>query len=204
MMASGGLPVLAKLRVRLEGEWVGLEGVKTRIAPAFQAVAGTLTHLYLGSPMGRPWPGEEGLGYELGLAVGKLRRLKDFYLGLFDDGRAYPAMAQGLTASGGGRPLPLLWQLTVDSDTKANAHLLASLLLPHVRVLNSSFEDDRNALLFACALRQAGYKPIWFTGVAEAIVGTVLAISQCTHAESADAYAFFWTGNLIRSSESSY
>jgi hypothetical protein len=51
------------------------------------------------------------VGYELGVAVGKLRRLKDLALDLSEDGRAYHAVAQGLAASGGDRPLPLLWRV---------------------------------------------------------------------------------------------
>jgi hypothetical protein len=47
LMASGGLPALAKLSVRLEGRWGGVEEVRTRVAPALEAVAGTLTHLHL-------------------------------------------------------------------------------------------------------------------------------------------------------------
>jgi hypothetical protein len=74
------------------------------------------------------------VGYELGVAVGKLRRLKDLALGLSEDGHFYHAFAQGLAASGGDRPLPLLWRVWVSSEVKTNADLLASLLLPSVRV----------------------------------------------------------------------
>jgi hypothetical protein len=48
LMASGGVPALAKLSVRLGEQHTGPEEVKTRVAPALEAVAGTLTHLYLG------------------------------------------------------------------------------------------------------------------------------------------------------------
>jgi hypothetical protein len=47
LMASGGLPALAKLSVRLEGRWVGVEEVRSRVVPALEAAAGTLTHLHL-------------------------------------------------------------------------------------------------------------------------------------------------------------
>jgi hypothetical protein len=50
LMASGGLPALTKLGVRLEGRWGGVEEIKTLVAPAFEAVAGTLTHLSLVKP----------------------------------------------------------------------------------------------------------------------------------------------------------
>jgi hypothetical protein len=46
LMASGGLPALAKLSVRLAGRW-GADEVEIAMALAFEAVAGTLTHLYL-------------------------------------------------------------------------------------------------------------------------------------------------------------
>jgi hypothetical protein len=115
LMASGGLPALAKLKVKAEG-WVGRSAeVRTRVAPAFEAVAGTLTHLHLDylciggrlseSDAGYDW----GLEYEWGGAVGKLRRLRSLTLRVGDDGRAYHAFARGLAASGGHRPLPLLW-----------------------------------------------------------------------------------------------
>jgi hypothetical protein len=83
-MASGGLPALAKLSVRFRAEWGGAEEVRTRVAPAFEAVAGTLTHLHLEmhkcDTRGRS--DEVDVGYELGVAIGKLRRLKDLALDL--------------------------------------------------------------------------------------------------------------------------
>jgi hypothetical protein len=89
LMASGGLPALAKLTVRLPGRRgpAGLEEIRTRVAPALEAVAGTLTLLNVWYE--RAWPSHEvDAGYELGVAVGKLRRLKDLTLVLSDDGRA--------------------------------------------------------------------------------------------------------------------
>jgi hypothetical protein len=109
LMASGGLPALAKLSVRLEGRWGGIEEVRTRVAPALEAVAGTLTHLHLGKWVRDAWLGGKlETAFKVGMAVGKLRRLKDLALDLFRDGRAYHAVAQGLTVGGGARPLPLL------------------------------------------------------------------------------------------------
>jgi hypothetical protein len=161
VMASGGLPALAKLKVALRGRWGGVEEVRTRVALALEAVADTLTHLHLGTL-------DEGLlsdqvvtGYELGVAVSKLRGLKDLLLHIFNDGRAYQAMAQGLAASEGDRPLPLLWRIRVFSLVHANADLLVGLLLPSVRVFGFIFyEDARATLLAACAVRRAGYKHI--------------------------------------------
>jgi hypothetical protein len=109
LMASGGLPALAKLRVRLEDRWGGSDHVKSRVVPAFEAVAGTLTCLLLEKDHYSKKVSEvlEGV-YELGVAVGKLRRLKDLTLGLARPGRAHQVFAQGMAASGGGRPLPLV------------------------------------------------------------------------------------------------
>jgi hypothetical protein len=162
LMASGGLPALAKLRVSPEGA-LGRRGeVRGRVAPAFEAVAGTLTHLSIEIEVGAVGWGDEGeAGYEWGLAVGKLRRLKELALGLSTDGRAYYAFARGLAASGGDRPPPLLRRIKVAYLMRTNADLLASLLLPSVRVFDSCYSGHRPALLTACALRQAGYKHTW-------------------------------------------
>jgi hypothetical protein len=166
-MASGRLPALAKLSVKFEGIWVLLEDVRTRTAPALEAVAGTLTRLHLGVPKPCEFPqcDEVDVGYELGVAVGKLRRLRELSLDLFCDGRAYHAMAQGLAASGGDRPLPLLWKVASFSAVSDNPDLVASLLLPSVRVFIASYHSDsRSALLTACGVRQAGYKHTWTMG----------------------------------------
>jgi hypothetical protein len=157
LMASGGLPALAKLSASIRNRRAGVEAVKTRVAPALEVVAGTLTQLDLWSPAG----GSDGDHYELGVAVGKLRRLKDLTLMLSKDGKAYHAFAQGLTASGGDSPLPMLWRVDVSTTISSNADLLASLLLPSVRVFRTCHRDARAALLVACTLRQAGYKHIW-------------------------------------------
>jgi hypothetical protein len=102
------------------------------------------------------------VGYELGVALGKLRRLKDLALDLSEDGRPYHAMAQGLAASGGERPLPLLWRVVLPHGASTNPDLVASLLLPSVRFFTTyHYCEDPAALLTACALRQAGYKRSW-------------------------------------------
>jgi hypothetical protein len=63
--------------------------------------------------------------------MGKLRRLEDLTLNLFNEGRFYLAVAQGLAVAGGDRPLPRLWRLAVVSGCVTDdADLLASLLLP--------------------------------------------------------------------------
>jgi hypothetical protein len=61
LMASGGLPALAKLRVRLDGRHEYVEEVRTRVAPALEAAScggsGTspLTCPVMGGPT-TPWP----------------------------------------------------------------------------------------------------------------------------------------------------
>jgi hypothetical protein len=57
-----------------------------------EAVAGTLTQLCFTSEY--LYGDEVSTGYELGVAMGKLRRLKDLALSLSYDGRIYPAVAQ--------------------------------------------------------------------------------------------------------------
>jgi hypothetical protein len=165
LMASGGLPALAKRSVRLDEKW-GVENVRNRVVPAFEAVAGSLTHLHLEEYRGYgEWPSVEvDVGYELGVAVGKLWRLQDLALRLSEDGRVYHAVAQGVAASGGGNPLPLLWRVMVLSEVKASVDLVASLLLPSVRVFSTYHFDVKQALVTACAVRQAGYKHFWAMG----------------------------------------
>jgi hypothetical protein len=159
LMASGGMPGLAKLSVCLEGKWGGVEEVRSRAVPALEVVAGTLIQLCLEKDdFDIKWSSDEvDVGYELGVAVGKLRRLKHLELQLSKDGQVYHAFAQGLAASGGDRPLPVLWCVELPSEVEANADQVASLLLPSVRVFDSSCCDLSPALLMACALRQAGY-----------------------------------------------
>jgi hypothetical protein len=187
LMASGGLPALAKLSVRFEDEW-GAEEVRSRVAPALEAVAGTLTHLKLVTSSDESCTNEVKMGYELGVAVGKLRRLKDLALALSEDGRVYHAFAQGLAASGADRPLPLLWRVGVDCALSENAELVVSLLLPSVRVFRASpFDDTRSALLVACGLRQAGYKHAWAVECESEVEVAARAIApQCRLAEFED------------------
>jgi hypothetical protein len=162
VMASGGLPALAELSVRLEGRWGEVEEVMTRVVPAFEAVAGTLTHLCLEKSDIEEWlDAGVDVGYELGVAVGKLRRLKDLALDLSQDGRVYRAVAQGLATGEGGLPLPLLWRVWLPRGAIFNVDLLASRVLPSVRVFITCLQDDRAPLMVACALRQAGYRHTW-------------------------------------------
>jgi hypothetical protein len=162
LMASGGLPALVKLTLTLEGGWSSIDVLRARMAPALEAVAGTLTCLHLESDDTGEGPVDQDvIGYELGMMVGKLRRLKDLTFEFLRDGRAYKAFARGLAASGGEHSLPLLWRVGVSTSVETNADLLASLLLPSVRVFVSEHYSTGQALLLACALRQAGYKHTW-------------------------------------------
>jgi hypothetical protein len=118
------------------------------------------------------------------VAVGKLRRLEDLSLCLDYDGRTYHAFAQGLAASGGDRPLPLLRRVRINFLITDNADLVASLVLPSVREFESSYmglsaREDRAALLLtACALRQKGYKYTWVV-FARDTKDAARAIAQC-------------------------
>jgi hypothetical protein len=199
LMASGGLPALTKLRLSLEGRWGAVEQVRTRVAPAFEAVASTLAHLHLERIGSKEWlDGEVDVGYELGKAVGKLRRLKDLWVGLTVDGRVYQAIARGFTASGGDNPLPLLWRVGVSCAVEeADADLPTSLLLPSVRVFST--ECDDKPLLIACAVRQAGYEHILALDSLNKTDTTVRAVVEpCTIGE---VYSFVhchssWTQEL--------
>jgi hypothetical protein len=147
--------------VRLASQWVGPEEVRKRVAPALEAVAGTLTHLCVVNLYGcTVFNRQREMGYELGVAVGKLRRLKDLALDLCYGGWVYHPFGQGLAASGGDRPLPLLWRVRV-AGVHYNGDRLASLALPSVRVFESGLSDVEGAVLTACALRQAGYTHTW-------------------------------------------
>jgi hypothetical protein len=153
----------AKKQPFAHGREGGMNEARSRVAPGLEAVAGTLTHLML------QWQcNDVSVAHELGVAVGKLRRLEDLALDLSDDGRVYHALARGVAASGGDRPLPLVRRVllsTYFSYSWANADLLASLLLllPSVEVFVTDYTRDRTALLLltACALRRAGYKHTW-------------------------------------------
>jgi hypothetical protein len=179
LMASGGLPALATLKVVLKGRRLGgPKKLKNRIAQALEAVAGTLTHLNLRKSPGLQ-SGDVDIGHELGVAVGKLRQLTDLTLDLSEDGRVYHAVAQGLAASVGDRPLPLLRRVVVHSEVGLYADRLASLVLPSVQVFASSHEKLRAALLMANALRQAGYKRVWAVDCPDEFKIGVQAIAEC-------------------------
>jgi hypothetical protein len=189
LMASGGLPALAKLSVAFDDRLV-VDKVRTRMAAAFEAVSGTLTHLHLDERAPIPTSVDLNVPYELGVDVGKLRRLKDLSLNLSGDGRAYHALAQGLAASGVERPLPLLWRVEVLSQVDANADLMASLLLPSVRLFGSRPLNDRTALLTACAMRQVGYQHTWILQTDYRAI--VVALVPCTNVLDGACHSVTW------------
>jgi hypothetical protein len=195
LVASGGLPALAKVKVRGKARSVSVEEVRSRVAPGLEAVAGTLMQFQL-ERIDENGENTDVLeaGYALGVAAGKLRRLKDLTLDLSEDGRLYHAFAQGLAAQGlaaggGYTPLPLLWRVEVSSPVRVNAWLVASLLLPSVRVfgLNCCSYDSREALLAACSLHQAGYKHVLVLAHStEEVEGTFRTVAPCTLGDSSN------------------
>jgi hypothetical protein len=131
------------------------------VAPALEAVAGTLTHLHLEQVVGVPlWRrGDEvEVGYELGVAVGKLRRLKDLALDLSEDGRAYHALPRAWPPVGGTALSPCCggWGAPEVTEQCRPAGEPAPPECAGLR-LDRHFRRP-SALLTACALRQAGYK----------------------------------------------
>jgi hypothetical protein len=167
VMANGRLPALATLRIGTGRKFLfpGHEAGGTaegagRLVRASEAVAGTLRRLDL-SGHGHGLGGEDlppGACYELGAAIGKLRRLRSLDLELFSDGRAYHAVGRGMAASGG---CPELVGLHLKGLSSHIDWLTCepSLIVPSVRRL---WIDGRctgeEALLWCCGLVQAGYK----------------------------------------------
>jgi hypothetical protein len=156
IMADGRLPALATLYLRHFQELSCGDGEEGgRVARAFEAVAGTLRRLTL---LGCVYSLQDGAPYKLGTAIGKLRRLRYLYLGLFENAWDYTDVARGLAASGG---CPELFQLRLMA-IKSNFDLLPhepSLILPSVRDLwlgGDCTNDD--ACLMWCALVQADYR----------------------------------------------
>jgi hypothetical protein len=108
LLANERLPALTTLE--LNGRGMSLEASEgvCRLGRALAAVAGTLQRLTIKSTDSAEQPDEAC--YELGAAIGKLRRLRYLSLRLSEDGRSYHAVARGLAASGG---CPELFELHV-------------------------------------------------------------------------------------------
>jgi hypothetical protein len=161
-VAKGGLPALKSFSTSLMFESGGPGKTFYRLARALEAVAGTLQRLSLfGPPEQDPPAGAEqdppaGACYELGAAVGKLRRLSHLSIGVFKDGRDFHYMGQGVAASGG---CPKLFKVEASGITKSVDRLAfkPSLIVPSVRDLSisgSCTEDE--ALLLCCGLVEIG------------------------------------------------
>jgi hypothetical protein len=153
IMANGRLPALTSLYMSHSKGLVGGHGV-SRLARALEAIAGTLRRLTLIISMRADPP--IGACYELGAAIGKLRRLRYLNLSLSNDGRAYHAVGRGMAASGG---CPELFEVFITGPSK-NLDCLThepSLIVPSVRELaiyaNGTEEE---ALLLCCGLVQMG------------------------------------------------
>jgi hypothetical protein len=167
IITTGRLPALADLSISSDSDSlmislldVWAEGGGCRLGRALEAVAGTLLRLTLSCSRGDDLP--DAACYELGAAIGKLRRLRFLSLYLFSDGWGYAAVGWGLAVSGG---CPGLFELRL-SGLKKNLEWLTrepSLILRSVRNLQISTtcsEDgaEEEPLLLFCALVEAGYK----------------------------------------------
>jgi hypothetical protein len=160
MMAR--LPALATLQIEfcngllLDDGQGGGEGEGCRLARAFEAVAGTLRRLTLGR--GRVTDLPARASYELGAAIGKLRRLRYLKINFISDGQALHEVARGLAASGG---CPELFAVQANGVWKNLEWLIhePSLIVPSVRSLTLLHArcTEEEALLLCCGLVQAGY-----------------------------------------------
>jgi hypothetical protein len=164
LVPSGRFPALADFTLTSRGAWWGHgeregkgdgEGGR-RLRRALEAAAGTLTRLDISD--NSDWPDvdtPETVCYELGAAIGKLRRLRSLTLGLTEDGRVYHAVARGLVESGG---CPSLFELSF-GRLSSNAECLTfepRLIVPSVRVLRVTVLPDE-AVMLSCGLLQVGY-----------------------------------------------
>jgi hypothetical protein len=166
VMANGRLPALARLVIGAARKFSSAchpaggpgKGAR-RLARALEAVAGTLRRLTLTvGDSGGLLEGGLTLGacYELGAAIGKLRRLRYLQLGLFSDVRAYHDVGRGLAASGG---CPELLELRLDGAMTSFDCLThePSLIVPSVRELWIHGRcTEEEALLLCCGLLQPG------------------------------------------------
>jgi hypothetical protein len=162
------MPALASLRiVSTQGvTWgKGEEGGEGtgRLVRAFEAVGPTLRRLILRACCGEgavPVPGAlpAGAASQLGLAIGKLQRLRCLDLELSKEGRDYKDIARGMAASGG---CPELFELRVATLESHVGSFLSkpSLIVPSVRdLIILAIGTEEEALLLCCGLVQMGYK----------------------------------------------
>jgi hypothetical protein len=168
IVAAGRLPALATLTIADEtqlsltqGQGGGAGG--GRRARAWAAVAGTLKRLSIRCrPTGYL---SAGACFEVGAAVGRLRRLRYLELDFIRDGRDYHALGQGLAASGGCPELVEIYLMALARNVEWLTYE-PSLIVPSVRELSlwGSFTEEE-ALLLACGLVQMGYKHRFNSGL---------------------------------------
>jgi hypothetical protein len=159
IMADGRLPALASLDITAAWELFVEGGGPTErggpLARALEGVAGTLRRLTL-LGVGR-W---HAPGFEVGAAIGKLRRLGYLQLNICKDGRDYHGVGRRMAASGGCRQLREVY--LGKGGVKKNIDWLIyepSLIMPSVCHLSIEGQyTDEEALLLCCGLVQMGYK----------------------------------------------
>jgi hypothetical protein len=165
IMINGRLPALTSLEVVFSDGLVWGEGKRrgeggSRMTRAFEAVAGTLRRLNVRVYF-RCHQNDVPAGacHELGLAIGKLRRLRHLDIHeLLTDGRNYRAVAEGVAASGG---CPELFEVIVDGLAKNFEWFVIkpSLVAPSVRNLDITGRFTKEeALSLCCALLEADYE----------------------------------------------
>jgi hypothetical protein len=157
LVASGLLPALTDLSVHSTAlSWGHEAGGGCRLTRAFEGVAGTLRRLTLHSYTRVVPPA--GACHELGVAIGKLRRLTYLFLCLFKDGLDYQAVGQGLAASGGCPPLYELHVLGIEQNMDCLIYE-PDLIVSSVRDLHTGGQiTDQEALMLCCGLVKMGYK----------------------------------------------
>jgi hypothetical protein len=167
-MASGRMPALTDLSLYGRGlswgspwptEW------ESRLAPALEAVAGTLTRLTIENELLHTRSSDtenvdcvKTACHEVGVAIGKLRRLRYLSLSLYQDGRSYHAMARSVAASGG---CPELFELRLEGVIENIESLTyePSLIVPSVRRLRLKGKcSQESAQLLCCGLVRLGYR----------------------------------------------
>jgi hypothetical protein len=162
-VGSGLLPALADLSICCKRLWWVRDeegdGGECLLMGALEAVAGTLRRLALRS-IRKPEPPPVVACHELGVAIGKLRRLRYLSLCLSGDGRSYQAAGRGLAASGG---CPPLFELHLDGAGRDIDRIVyePSLIVPtvrHLHVWGGGTEVGEEALVVCCGLVQMGYK----------------------------------------------
>jgi hypothetical protein len=187
IMASGRFPALDVLDITFSHGILWRQGEGgDRLARAFEAVAGTLQLLSLKYGFDHI-RGTESVPaeacYEVGVAIGKLRRLRYLSLDLLPDGRDYRAVGRGVAASGG---CPELFELSV-GGLESNLDWFitdSSLILPSVRNLYINGRGTVEEILLLCCLWVlAGYQHLLCIRMSDADEHALPpAVSECMRA----------------------